>query len=434
MPQVAPGVRRRIASAMGAAGTTSAETAAVDALLDTDPGVVEATARSLLAGIPTLQEGHRKGLADHLLQLLSNKHGRLSLASETAVVRLLAALDDQRAPGPLWERTLPPYAMEVRAAALQALGKWADAPTKDQLRRLLTCAADANFRIAAPALLILQGLPVTDRSAGDWLPLLDAPDVAVRRVALEKIGGRDTAAVAAALVKQLDHPDRELREQAVSRLTTLSHGRQALTQALVNAPSPDKAWMLAQAQLPFVKNYPLTARNELFETACQALEARDRRADAYLSLLREASPAETRDQLEQRALARRKRKDYVNALIYLRYLARDPACGLGIRLELAAAGLKESNHDLTAEARANDPGLQQFARLVLAQPAEVMEYLQKAKWLDAEDLLYLGFHFAEKNGPEKKFGGQVLNLVIKRSPRTKAAQNAKSKLRSAGLS
>src|SRR5262249_6523139 len=40
MHQVAPGLRRRIASALGVGGTSSAGAAAVEALLDSDPGVV----------------------------------------------------------------------------------------------------------------------------------------------------------------------------------------------------------------------------------------------------------------------------------------------------------------------------------------------------------------------------------------------------------
>jgi len=433
MPQVAPGVRRKIAAALGAAGNPSAESAAVDSLLDSDPGVVEATTRALIAGIPTLPEAPRKALADHLLQLLSNKKKRLPEPSETAVVRLLAALHDARARGLLWDRTMPPYSAEVRAAALQALGGWAEAPAREQLRRLLACAADPDFRIAAPALLMLKGLPVTDRSVADWLPLLEAPDVAVRRVALEKVGARDTPAVAAGLLRQLDHPDRGLREDALARLSELRRGREALTQALLDAETADKAWLLARAQVPFVKAYPPSWREELFARACAALEAGDRRTEAFLFLLRAADPAETRDGLESRALALRKKKDYARALVYLRSLARDPACGVAIRLELAACGLKVSRQDLAAEARANDPALEQFARLIHAQPVEVSAYVQKAGWLGPAELLYLGFHFVEREGPEKKFGGEALHLVIKRAPRTKAAQNAKSKLRGAGL-
>jgi hypothetical protein len=207
-----------------------------------------------------------------------------------------------------------------------------------------------------------------------------------------------------------------------------------LTDALLAADTPDRAWVLARAQAPFAKTYPAAWREALFARASEALEAADRRTDAFLFLLRAADAAQTRDRLENRALALRKKKDYARALVYLRALARDPACGLTVRLELAACGLKVSRQDLSAEARANDPTLEQFARVILAQPVEVRAYLEKAAWLEPSDLLYLGFHFAEREGAEKKFGGEMLHLVVKRSPRSKVAQNAKSKLRSAGLS
>jgi HEAT repeat protein len=433
MPEVAPGVRRKIAAALGAAGNPSAESAAIDSLLDSDPGVVEATTRALIASMPTLAAGARKALADHLLQLLTPKKKNLSQPTETAAARLLAAIGDARARGPLWERTLPPHSIEVRAAALQALGKWSEPPTPDQLRRLLTCAVDMDFRIAAPALLMLKGLPVNAKAISSWLPLLDAPDVAVRQVALEKVGDVDTAAVAAALLKQLDHPDQGLRGEALTRLTRLGKGRDALTKALQQADTPDRAWLLARAQAPFAKDYSKAWWDELFTSACQAMEAADRRSDAFLFLLRAAEPTQTRDRLESRALTFRKKKDYDRALIYLRTLARDPACGVMVRLELAACGVKTSRQDLAAEARASDPALEQFGRLLPSHPAEVSAYVNKAAWLEPADLFYLGFHFAEKAGAEQKFGGEVLHLVLKRSPRTKAAQSAKSKLRSAGL-
>ena len=129
----------------------------------------------------------------------------------------------------------------------------------------------------------------------------------------------------------------------------------------------------------------------------------------------------------------RKKKEYATALLYLRLLARDPASGFPIRFELAACGLKVSGHDLAPEARAADPGLQQFANLCDGYEAETLKEIEKAKWLEPEDLYYLGFHLAEQQGRPRKCAGDVLKLVVKRSPRSKLAQAAKSKLRSAGL-
>jgi HEAT repeat protein len=434
MPRVAPGLRRYIAAALAAGGNTSAEAAAVAVLLDKDPGVVEAAVRTLAEQVPTLSAAHRRAWAEQLLGLVGGKKKTaLPPVSEAAVVRLLAALDDPRVGPVLWDRILPDHPPEVRTAALQALSKWAESPSKDQLKRLFACAADRDFRVAAPALLMLRDLPVSERTLPEWLSLLAAPDLTVRQVALEKVGDRDAPAVAAALLAQLDHPDRGLREAALARLTRLKHGRAALTRALLGADSPDRAWPLAKAQAPFVKDYPAAWRDEVFEQACEHLEAGDRQADPLLFLLREADAHDLRDRLEARAEHWRKKKDYPAALLYLRLLARDPACAFPTRLELAACGLKVSGHDLAADARAADPTLQQFIHLAHNFEAELLEQLPKLKWLDPDDLYYLGFHLAEQDGRARQVGAAALNLVLKRSPRSKLAQAAKSKLRSAGV-
>jgi HEAT repeat protein len=433
MPKVAPGLRRYIASALAAAGTASSETAAVAVLLNKDPGVVEAAVRSLIAGVPALTPTHRKTLAEQLLELVNNNKDPLSASSESAVLRLLAALDDARAESVLWERIVPPHPLEVRTAALQALGKWATTPGKEQFKRLFACATDSDFRLAAPALVLLKNLPVGDRAVPEWLTLLQAADVAVRKLAMEKVGDRDTAEVAEALLRQLDHPDRSLRDGALARLTRLKQGQKTLTAALLEADSPDRAWMLARAQAPFARKYPPEWREKVFAQACKYLEANDRRADALLFLLREADAAELRQRLEERAVHWRKKKAYETALLYLRLLIRDPSSGFSIRLELACCGLKVSSHDLSPEARAGDPCLSQFATLCQGYEAELSAELDKIKWLEAEDLYYLGFHFAEQVGQPRQFGGKVLRLLMKRSPRTKLAQAAKSKLRGSGL-
>jgi HEAT repeat protein len=434
MHKVAPGLRRRIAGALAAAGTASAGSAAIDALLDKDPGVVDAAARSLSTEIPTMTDAAKRALGEHLLGLLEGmRKTPLPPPSESAVIRLLAALGDPRAETWFWDRIQPGHPIEVRAAALQGLGRSAEAPVKDRLKRLLVCAADADFRVAAPALMILRGVAVSDRQLPDWFALFDAGDVAGRRLALEKLGDRDTPEVAAALLRQLRHPDRALRDAALARLANLGSGRTALAEALLAADSPETAWTLARTQEPFVSSYDAALRERLFTQASDYLEVGDRRAEALLHLLRVADASGLRDRLEERAVALRKKKQYERALDYLRLLTRDPACGASIRLETAGCALRVSGHDLSAEARAADPALQQFARLIDNHEVETLEFVTKAKWLEPEDLFYLGFHFAEKERAEKKFGGAMLRLVAQHSPRSKMAKDAKSKLRGEGL-
>ena len=281
--------------------------------------------------------------------------------------------------------------------------------------------------------MILKTISVTDRTLQDWLVLLQAPDVAVRRFALGKLAGKETPQVADGLLRQLSHPDQNLREEARARLVQTEHGREALAAALLDAQSPAEAWSLTRAQAPIVRTYPAKLRARLFSQACAYLEAGDRRADALLFLVHEADATAFREQLETRALALRKKKAYAVALIYFRFLAREPACGEAIRFEMAACGLKISERDLAIESRTADPSLQQFARLVHSHDLDPAERLKQAKWLTPEELFYVGFHFVEGNRQEREFGAAALRLVMQRSPRSKLAKDAKSKLRSAGL-
>jgi hypothetical protein len=430
---VAPGVRRYIAAALATDGSARDDSVALHVLLDSDPAVIEAATRSMLGQIPTYTEAKRAELTDSLVGLTGHKKKPLTPATETAVVRLLAALDNPKAASVLWDRVAPTHPVEVRAAALQGLGKWAETPGKEQLKRLFACASDPDFRLAAPALVILRRLPVQERAVPEWLALMHAPDVGIRRLAMEKVGDRDTDAVATALLEQLDHADRELSAAALSRLVRLEHGRAALTGALLDAATADKAWTLARAQAPFAKEYPQKIRAGVFAQACKYLETGDRRADPLLFLLREADVGDLRDRMAKQATAVRKKKGCAEALPYLRWLGRDPACGLPIRLELAACGLRVSGHDLAAEARLADACLEQFVTLFHQHGETLLERIEAIGWLEPEDLYYLGFHCAEQGGPLKKFAAHLLKRVVKHSPRSKVAKSAKSKLRSAGL-
>jgi hypothetical protein len=428
MPRVSPGLRRYIAAALA-----SGDGATAFVLLDHDPGVVDAATRSLMAQLPTLTPSGHKHLTEQLLELATDRKHPLPHPSALAVVRLLGVVDDARAAGALWDRVVPPNPTDVRVAALQGLGHYGAAPGKEQLKRLFACAADPDFRVAAPALVLLGKTPGADKQSDQWLALLEAPDVAVRQAALEKVGDRDTKEVAAALTRQLDHPDRGLRDAARARLAKLGHGREALTAALLAADNPDRAWQLARAQAAFVKDYPASWRDKVYAQACRRLEANDRLADPLLFLLREAGTADLRDRLAATSLAHRKKKAYDKSLIYLKLLARDPALGFDSRLELAACGLKVSPSDLSPDARAADPALREFTHLCQLDDAALVAQLGSVKWLEPEELYYLGFHLAEQDARQRKVAAEVLGLVVRRSPRSKTAQAARSKLRSAGV-
>jgi hypothetical protein len=329
---------------------------------------------------------------------------------------------------------VPPSPPEVRVAALSALAKWVESPSKEQRARLFRCAAEPDFRVAAPALMILDRLPVTVKSAPEWLPLFRSPGVAGRRLALAKVGGRDSPEVAEALAAQLGHPDRAYREEVLAQLVRADHGRKLLAGRLVEAETADDAWPLARALAPLAAADPEAWADELFGRAAKYLETADRRADPLLFVLREGCPAGLRNRLEKRAASLVAKKSFESARLLYRALTRDPAAGFPYRMGLAMCGLKTSAKELAAEARTQDPCLGQFAELARRDSAAVLAELEKSAWLEAEDLYYLGFHFAESAEEDlRAFGASVLRLLISRFPRAKLAAGAKNKLGSTGL-
>jgi HEAT repeat protein len=443
MSRVAPGLRRRIAAGLALAGTESAVLATVHTLLDEDAGVVEASARSLASEVPLLSASQKRALAEHLLEHLASqpKRGRkpavnsstLSSVSEAAILRVLAALHPPEAEDAYWERVDPQRPAPLRSVALQALAALSAPSTDAKLHKLLTCAADRDFQVVAPALMILKKMPATRKNVKHWLALFDAPDVAAHTLAVEKLRAVDSAEVAKALLRQLRHADKALRDASLAAMLDLKAGRQLLYQALLEAASPDEVWTLARAQVDTARSWPTAQRTKMFAQACAWQDGDDRRADALWFLLREIDADGTRGRLEDRALALRKKKDFAASLGYWRLLTRDPAVGSELRFQLAATLLKVSSHDPAAAARDADPALHQFNRLLQDPGFDLIGAVRKAKWLDEEDLFYLGFHFAEQQRLARTFGQEVLEIVVKRSPKSQLAKNAKHKLKSEGL-
>jgi len=431
MDETTPSLRSRMAAVLAKSGTGGALVATAHALLDVDPKVVDAAARSLAAEVPTFHASQKHALGKFLIDSLKSKD-EVSSKAEAAMLRLLGTLHDAGAEDIFWARLATGTPPEVRAAALHGLGQNAPPTSNSRLQTLLACATDGDFQIVAPALMILKKVPVSSKNAKVWLKLLNAPDVAAHRFAVEKLSGLETEEVARGLLRQLTHADRILRDEALQALLGFAKGRQALLDNLLEAPNQEECWDLCRAMDPVAKKFPAGMRSVLFEKAGKYQSQDDRRAAPLWHFLREMDAGWTRDQLDERASALRKKKKYPEAVAFYRLLAHDPACGEDFRFELAATGLKISNHDTAVDARQADPALSQFGRLLQNPSFDLLRHVHQAKWLDGNDLFYLGFHFVEQNHRARDFGKAVLELVAKRLPKSEPGKNAKKKLKSAG--
>jgi HEAT repeat protein len=431
-----PPLRKRLAAALGHGGSDAAMQGAVQALLDPDPAVSGAATATLAGELPSLRADQRKGLAERLLEILKDKkaaRGRPAHA-EAAIVRILSGLHIPDAEEIFWGHVGPAHPVPLRAAALQALGSAPVPASETKWKKLVECARDEDFRVVSPALMLLMKVPTQKKNQKHWQALLDAPDVAARRLAVDKLREVDSPEVAGALVPLLRAPDRDLRHEALAALQGTPSGREALVGALLDAERVEEAWFLARAQKPRGEELD-SHRKALFTLACRFHEENDRRADALWFLLRQMDADQTAADILDKAQKLRKKEDHEGSLSYLGLLIRDPACGAAVRFEHAAVALKLSGKDPSQTARAADRCLGWFARLLDDSDFDLLGAVGKAKWLEPEDLFYLGFHFVEDpHKPAREFGRGVLELVVERSPRSAVARNARQKLKSAVVS
>lgn len=429
MHKVVPGVRKYIAVALAESGVDGSGDVAIEVFRESDAAVTEAASQAIAARIPEMTAAKKKSMANDLIKLVSSKKSPIPKAAEIAVVRLLAAFDDPSTASFFWDRTQAPHLADVRATSLQTVGGWVESPSADHWKKLFACAGDSDFRVVGPALLILEKLPYSAKQQNDWLSLFRAPDVATRRLAVQKLGEIDSAAIAEGLVEQLTHHDRSLKDAARARLTGTNAGRAALVAALIEETHHEEAWILARSLAPVAGKLSLKLKEDLLKKAGVYLEAGNHLVDPLVFLLKEADPAALRDGLFDRAVEFRKKKKYESALAYLKLLGRDPSAGFPVRFELACVGLKLSPKQLDRDSRVNDACLSQFGHAANADLEETVKQLAKAKWIEADDLFYIGFHFAEDLGRLRTFGAECLKLSIARSPKGKTAQNAKMKLK-----
>ena len=269
----------------------------------------------------------------------------------------------------------------------------------------------------------------------DWLPLLEAPDVGARRFAIEKIGDQDSPRGCCRVGETaIAIPTVPCAIKRWLVWVSSNHGREALAEELLEEESPEETWLLLDRKRPWPGIIPPRCGRNYSIEHVNTWRPRTVGPTRLFFVLRETD-AQRAPRPPGRACpgACARRSNIRAPCNTCGCWARDPALGEELRFQLAACGLKVSPHDLSAEGRSADPSLDQFARLIHSHETDPLVYIQKAAWLDPEDLLYLGFHFAEGSGADRNFGGEVLKLALKRSPRSQVGKDAKSKLRSSGL-
>lgn len=319
----------------------------------------------------------------------------------------------------------------VRAHALAALvqclrGEKVGAAEVDTLLGLLD-EADENA-ILRPALSLLDEHSFDRKHLGRLQELAESPQGVVKRFAVHKLGSFDSGAVVKKLIGYLDDASYARRSEALATLKKTAAARQALMKELLACDDERRAWTLAEAVLAHDRGWRRDVREQLWSRLTEALDGReDRLYSPFLQVLRELDGAEALERIRAAAEQRRKKKKFSLAARWLALLRDTPAFDDEARFALAVCELKSHKHALLAAIRRHDPAVE-LLRGLAATAMPLADRLRKERVLEAEDLFYVGFSFAEGSVEERALARDVLAHVAGKYGRTKVGRAAKNKL------
>jgi hypothetical protein len=378
----------------------------------------------------------REGLAGKAMQVLERgKPGsdgnEASVASALKFLGCLKRSCHARTFVKFCRRGMP---AQIRRAALGGLAalKPGAIPGKELGRTLLPMLGEADMpNIVKPCLDVLWQNPLPPEFRPRLAGFLGSPYEPVKRYAVRELGRSGSAREVKDLLSCLESGDRELSERASGELRRMESAVDPLLARLKGARDFDTARRFANILLSHKERLDGRRTRDLALRMLALLGKGDERGRAYLWLVRAVDPRLAADRMIEAARQARRARRFELAERFLRMLmAGDDASPLA-RYELAVTMLRRSKRALLKSARENDDGLSEVARLISAHELDLPRLLAAERELDDGVRYYVGFHFAERVGTERAFGGEVLRGLA--AGRGKFAKLARGKLATEGL-
>lgn len=346
----------------------------------------------------------------------------------TSCLLLMGAIGDAGALKVLLDYAAPRRSLYVRRHALIGLKTLAPegAAAAGVARQLAPYLAESDEGLVRHVLDILARIPAAKIG---WASLMDSAHVPVRAFAVRRLALEDTAMANENLLVLLKHPDTDVRDVAAGALAGHKGATKVLLDALEAESNPEAAWTIAKILKPHSEAIDGRSFKRLAGLAADDLREDRPRHEALLYVLRNANPAAADDVILTAGLEQKKARHWAAAIACLRCLTSSERFDDEARYALSVCNLKVSPKDITPHRRSEDHALRGLQGLLRVPAFKLADRLRKDKTLEASDLFYVGFHFAELTGEEKVFGVTLLEHLAKTAPRTAEGKAAKNKLK-----
>lgn len=422
--------RRACFSILARMRTASAVRSLLDGLAREPSEHVEEFLPALRSELRVASAKERAAVRTVVERYLASSSKARSSSESIVALRVLGFLDDAAAWPIVVGYAKPTAAAAVRHAALLALASIPRPPrTGTAVVDLFSALAESDLDgVVRPALRVLAPIPFGPANVAALRDLLAGPHEDVKRFALEKLGGIDDPRAAESLVDAVHSSEPELRDVAGRALGRLASAVPLLLDRLIAESDAERAWRLARIVRSRPDALNRSDLKRLGDRLVRHLDHDSRLYEPFVFLLADVAPAKTREVLLERARRKKRSRRFADTVLSLRILERHRLFDAEIRYELAVALTKmASSHD-----DPDDPALQLFASVV-GEEFAFFERARRETVLTADDLARIGVALLNKNPAGKDVGAQILRLVMRKSPRSALARDARACLDRNGI-
>jgi hypothetical protein len=276
---------------------------------------------------------------------------------------------------------------------------------------------------------VIARLPEGSITPAQSRKLLKSKHTFVRAFAARQLADNDTVAGNRLLVDLLCHDDHDVQEIAAGALAGHKKATQVLLEKLASEKDADAAWRLARILKPHSEAVDKKTLKKFTTLAAKELLAGKPRHKPLLYFLGNVDPAAADGVMLETGMAHKKAKRWPEAVECLRRLIHSDMFDDKVSYALTVCDLKASAKDLSPRFREGCHGLRGVRVLLRGGADKVLGKLKKDKTLDATDLYYVGFHFRDSIGEDRKFGEDLLKHVAKTWPRSKEGKAVKTMLK-----
>jgi hypothetical protein len=388
---------------------------------------------ALIAAIPELPPKGRDDLLERTTELAAKAKGRRTAL--VAAAKLFGALANPKARRALFSMLGEREPHVVRTHALGALVQCLRGQklTEAEIRSLLPFLdGDDEHGVLRPTVRLLEDQDLDRGYLAELNRLAESAQPVVKRFAVQKLGGFESAGVVKTLIGYLADDSYARRDQAATSLKALPAARTALMKELLSCDDERLAFTLGEILLVHDRAWKRDVLEGLWKRLETAIEKRDDRLfSPYFHFLNTIDGEKLVARIRARADHLRKAKKFAASARWLGLLKDSPAFDEEAQFAFALADLKAHRHKMGGVLRRHDAALDTFRRLA-PTPFPLAERLRRERVVTAEELYVVAFQLAENRGDGRDVARELLEHLASKVSRTNVGRAAKNKLRLLG--